>query len=70
MAFSRERIFFEREFQERVLVFNSAFRHLPNGGLDQVDPMLGSGYCFVAPPQSITQHVMEFYILLQSILWM
>ncbi len=28
----------------------SAFRHLPNGGLDQLDPMLGSGCCFVSPP--------------------
>ncbi len=28
----------------------SAFSHLPNGGLDQLDPMLGSGCCFVSPP--------------------
>ncbi len=58
MAFSREFIFPERErdprresFQEGGLQYlNSAFSHLPNGGLDQLDPMLGSGCCFVSPP--------------------
>ncbi len=54
MAFSRERIvkseIQEREFQESVLVFKLGFQTPPNGGLDQLDPMLGSGCCFVAPP--------------------
>ncbi len=55
MAFSRERIFL-REFQEResvqegVLVFKLGFQTPPHGCLDQLDPMLGSGCCFVAPP--------------------
>ncbi len=57
-----ERAFFLREFQERafsreresvqesVLVFKLGFQTPPNDCLDQLDPMLGSGCCFVAPP--------------------
>ncbi len=41
----------EREgVQESVLVFKLGFQTPPNGCLDQLDPMLGSGCCFVAPP--------------------
>ncbi len=45
----------EREIQEErgevcPGYLTSAFSHLPNGGLDQLDPMLGSGCCFVSPP--------------------
>ncbi len=56
----RESIFRREEFKraensrERGEVcpgyLTSAFSHLPNGGLDQLDPMLGSGCCFVSPP--------------------
>ncbi len=45
-SFKRER----ERVQERVLVFKLGFQTPPNGGLDQLDPMLGSGCCFVAPP--------------------
>ncbi len=47
----REFIFSEREsVQESVLVFKLSFQTPPNGCLDQLDPMLGSGCCFVALP--------------------
>ncbi len=45
-----ERVSREREgVQESVLVFKLGFQTHPNGCLDQLDPMLGSGCCFVAP---------------------
>ncbi len=64
MAFSREFIFPERERErdprrERNSrgrgevcpgYLTSGLSHLPYGGLDQLDPMLGSGCCFVSPP--------------------
>ncbi len=56
----RESIFRREEFKraensrERGEVcpgyLTSALRPHPNGCLDQLDPMLGSGCCFVAPP--------------------
>ncbi len=63
MAFSRELIFPEREgvqgresFQERESeevcpgYLTSAFRHHPNGCLDQLDPMLALGAAFFLHP--------------------
>ncbi len=50
-AHFQERVSREREgVQESVLVFKLGFQTPPNGCLDQLDPMLGSGCCFVAPP--------------------
>ncbi len=59
-AFKGEREYFqerriqERDSRERGEVcpgyLTSALRPHPNGCLDQLDPMLGSGCCFVAPP--------------------
>ncbi len=88
MAFSREFIFpervqgreciFRRERNSRVGgevcpgYLTSAFRHHPNGCLDQLDPILALGAAlFLHPinkPTSWSVTLIEFYIFLQSIL--
>ncbi len=49
MAFSRE-ISREREREGVLYYLNSAFRHLPNGCLDQLDPMLALAAALLLHP--------------------
>ncbi len=66
MAFSREFIFPEREREREIQeergevcpgYLNSVFRHLPNGCLDQLDPMLALGAAlFLHPINKSTCH--------------
>ncbi len=58
-AFKGEREYFqERRIQESPGYLTSAFRHHPNGCLDQLDPMLALGAAlFLHPINKSTCHV-------------
>ncbi len=71
-AFSRARFkreSFKREgVQERVLVFKLGFQTPPQWWSWPIRSYAGLWLLLCCSTQSINQHVMEFYILLQSIL--